>query len=178
MRLAELRDYFEEDHLSDGSPVIVRAIRPEDREALQEGLQHQSPESIYHRFFRQKQELTHEELDYFTKLDFLRHVGIGALVPVEGELLPVAVARYVVADENEPLSAEIAFAVDDPHQGRGIGTVLLKHLVAIARDAGLLQFTANVLCENTKMLHVFEHSGLPMSSVADEGIMEVTLSLV
>ncbi len=176
--MAELRDYFEEDRLIDGSPVIVRAIRPEDREALREGIQHQSPESIYHRFFRQKHELTHEELDYFTKVDFLRHVGIGALVPIEGEWVPVAVARYVVADESEPLSAEIAFAVDDPHQGRGIGSVLLKHLVAIARDAGLSQFTANVLCDNTRMLHVFENSGLPMSAVVDEGIMEVTLPLV
>lgn len=82
--------------------------------------------------------------------------------------------RYIVL---QPGRAEAAFSVVDQFQGRGLGTVLLRHLAAIARDAGLHEFVAEVLPDNTPMLEVFEHSGLPMASRREPGVVHVTLRL-
>ena len=89
------------------------------------------------------------------------------------------VGRYVMSNNAAlPLSADIAFAVNDEYQGLGIGTMLLTHLTTIARQAGILEFTALVLPNNKKMLHVFRNSGLPIKeSVNSVGVLEIVLRL-
>jgi RimJ/RimL family protein N-acetyltransferase len=82
--------------------------------------------------------------------------------------------RYIVS---EPGRAEIAFAVDDPHQGLGIATRLTRHLVAIARAAGLRELTAEVLPDNAPMLKVFERCGLTATMRREGGVVHVTLAL-
>ncbi|MGE5165551.1 MAG: N-acetyltransferase family protein [Sphingobacteriales bacterium] len=72
----------------------------------------------------------------------------------------VAGGRYIV---EKPSSAEVAFVVVDDYQGQGIGAILLRHLAALAREAGLKEFTAEVLPDNTPMLKVFERSGLKLA---------------
>jgi ribosomal protein S18 acetylase RimI-like enzyme len=86
----------------------------------------------------------------------------------------VGSARYIVA---EPGHAEVAFAVDDAHQGLGIATHLMRHLAAIARDAKLVALVAEVLPENAPMLKVFEKSGLAMTVSRGDGVMHITLDL-
>lgn len=73
----------------------------------------------------------------------------------------MAGGRYIA---EKPGTAEIAFVVIDDYQGQGIGAILLRHLAAIARQAGLKEFTAEVLADNAPMLKVFERSGLTFSS--------------
>jgi ribosomal protein S18 acetylase RimI-like enzyme len=82
--------------------------------------------------------------------------------------------RYVML---QPGRAEAAFTVVDQHQGRGLGTVLLRHLAAIAAGAGIDEFVAEVLPDNTPMLEVFEHSGFPLTSRREPGVVHVTLRL-
>ena len=82
--------------------------------------------------------------------------------------------RYIVVN---PGQAEVAFAVVDQYQGQGIGTTLMRHLVAIARGAGLRELVADVLPDNRQMLKVFEKSGLPMSTKREPGSLHVTLRL-
>ena len=77
----------------------------------------------------------------------------------------------------EPGTAEVAFAVDDPHQGLGLGTLLMRHLATIARAAGLERFVAEVLAGNTAMLKVFEKSGLRASTRREHDVVHVTLAL-
>jgi GNAT superfamily N-acetyltransferase len=151
-----LHSYFRIESLKDGRPLIIRALRPDDKNALAEGFSHLSQRSIYNRFFTPKKELTESELAYLTELDFVSHVAIGALVkPGEAEI-PVGVGRYVV-DPSDSAEAEIAFAVEDAYQGLGAATLLLKHLGEIARQAGIKRFRAVVLSDNLPMMNVLRH---------------------
>ncbi|HEY9784103.1 MAG TPA: GNAT family N-acetyltransferase [Candidatus Obscuribacterales bacterium] len=167
------------DELLDGQTVIVRAVHPADRSSLEEIWHHLSNDSIYYRFLSPKKELTDEELQYFTNLDFKKHVALLALLMRDGKEIPVGVGRYIVSeDDRTGYSAEVAFTVEDEYQGHGIGTILLKHLENIAREAGVTEFTALVFSENHKMLEVFEHSGLPMTKrFSDSGLWEIKLRL-
>jgi len=83
-------------------------------------------------------------------------------------------ARYIVS---RPGCAEIAFAIDDPHQKLGIATHLIAHLIGIARAGGLESFVAEVLPENGPMLKVFERCGLAMKTRSERGVVHVTLAL-
>jgi RimJ/RimL family protein N-acetyltransferase len=171
--------YVAHDTLVDGSEIVIRAIRPDDKPLLQEGMHHLSSESLYFRFFGHKRELSDGELKYFTELDFVHHVGLAAFLEDKGREIPVGVARYIMSDDTKLTdSAELAFAVDEQYQGRGIGKLLMKHLTIIAHEEGLKKFTARVMADNVKMLAVFETCGLPKTKTYDElGILDITLEL-
>jgi GNAT superfamily N-acetyltransferase len=171
--------YVAYDTLVDGSEVIIRAIRPDDKPLLQEGMHHLSRDSIYFRFFGHKKELSESELTYFTELDFVHHVGLAAFFVDKGREVPVGVARYIMSEDTKVTdSAELAFAVDEQYQGRGIGKLLMKHLIVIARAEGLKKFTARVMADNVKMLGVFESCALPKTQKYDSlGIFDITLDL-
>jgi ribosomal protein S18 acetylase RimI-like enzyme len=76
-----------------------------------------------------------------------------------------------------PGTAEVAFVVTEKYQGQGIGSSLMRHLAVLGRDAGLNEFTAEVLPENMPMLKVFEKSGLKSSTKREPGVVHVTLRL-
>ena len=100
-----------------------------------------------------------------------------ALVAVSeenGRPVIVGGGRYVVL---QPGKAEVAFAVVDQYQGQGIGAALMRHLVAIAREAGLKELTAEVLPDNIPMLKVFEKSGLRLSTKRESQVVHVTLQV-
>jgi len=169
---SKARDYRSEDVLRDGGSIVVRAIGPADKEKLRAHFARLSPRSVYRRFFNVKKRLTDKELAHFTELDFVRRVALVATLFEGGEEHFIGVGRYdVVADD--PTSAEVAFAVIDEHQGRGIASLLLDHLVSIARSAGIAQFRADVLGENEPMLQVFEHSGFTVQRSIDAGIFSL-----
>lgn len=163
--------YEAEEILRDGGSIHVRAIRPDDRERLLDHFKRMSEQSIYHRFFGIKRSLTDEELVRFTQLDFVSHVGLVATLRRDGDERFIGVARYVRGAN--PARAEVAFAVVDEHQGRGIGAVLLEHLSRIARAAGITEFEANVLGDNNRMLEVFAKSGFRARRTAASGVIHV-----
>jgi GNAT superfamily N-acetyltransferase len=169
------RHYRAEEHLLDGRLVVLRAIRPEDKEGIREGFQRLSERSVYLRFFQVKKDLTEEELRYFTELDFETHVGLLAVVTENGEERGIGVGRYIV--EPEKGAAEIALTVDESHHGLGVGTLLLRHLAEIARARGLLTFHGYVLFDNRPMLEVFEHAGFPMERTLQGNVIRVSLAL-
>ena len=82
--------------------------------------------------------------------------------------------RYVVIG---PSRAEVAFSVIDDYQRKGLGTALMRHLVAIAREAGLTELVADVLADNTPMLKVFKRSGLAMTERFHGSVIHVVLLL-
>ena len=153
--------------LSDGSTVLIRPITPDDRSALVRFHQGLSPESVYLRYFSPHPELSDAELEFLTTVDYRLRM---ALVAIRGDDI-VGVARY----EGRPgkTDAEVAFLIDDRHQGRGIGTVLLEWLAAAAREAGITEFYATTLWENQKMLGVFREAGFPTKSVVGGGEVSV-----
>jgi GNAT superfamily N-acetyltransferase len=164
--------------LPNGTSILIRAIRPDDKERLGAAFRNLESRSVYTRFFGYKKELTAADLDQATYVDFDEVVALVATVGSDGAETIIAGARYVRdADPASRLSAEVAFTVEEDYQGRGIARCLLGHLVGIARGKGLLQFKADVLATNQPMLTVFARSGLPMQRQQDQGVIRVTLSL-
>jgi GNAT superfamily N-acetyltransferase len=173
------KEYSAFDELLDGRALLIRAIRPADKDVLKEGMKHLSQESRYFRFFTPKSDLSGPELKYFTELDFVHHVGLLACVFNEGQEMPVGVGRYIRSDNlGEPDVAEIAFAVEEEYQGHGVATCLLNHLHKIAQAQGLKQFRAHVRCDNTKMLEVFNGCGLAKTAHKETaGVIEIHFSI-
>jgi len=161
--------------LRDGSRVEIRALRPEDRAAVLAAVDHTSARSLYRRFFAARRSFTEREIAFFVNVDFTNHVALVAVVKHDdgGEEI-VGGGRYVML---QPGRAEAAFTVADQYQGRGLGTVLLRHLAAIAGGAGIHELVAEVLPDNTPMLEVFKNSGFPLTSRREPGVVHVTLRL-
>jgi RimJ/RimL family protein N-acetyltransferase len=161
--------------LPGGLQIGIRALRPEDREHMMSAVQRISGQSLYRRFFGPKRHFTERELSFFLNVDFSKHVALVAVVRENEQEAIIGGGRYVVSKSGQ---AEIAFAVVDEYQGRGIGNALLRHLVTIARQAGLRELVAEVLSENQPMLKVFEKSGLPIRRTHEGRIVHVALALV
>jgi GNAT superfamily N-acetyltransferase len=170
----QARDYSAIETLRDGRRVLIRALRPEDRAGLLAAVDRTSDRSLYRRFFAFKRGFTDQEVDFYLKVDFVSHVAVVATLEEDGQPLIVGGARYIVG---QPEQAEVAFAVDDAHQGRGIGAALMHHLALIARRAGLKELTAVVLPDNTAMLKVFAASGLGVRTRREPDATHVVLRL-
>jgi RimJ/RimL family protein N-acetyltransferase len=160
--------------MRDGRRVEIRALRHEDRNGLEEAVSRASVESVRRRFFSLRRHFSEQEMEFFSNIDFVSHVALVVLAEEGGRPVIVGGGRYIVL---EPGRAEVAFALIDEYQGHGIGTALMRHLAAIARDAGLKELIAEVLPENTAMLNVFKKSGLQPTTKREAGIMHVTLQL-
>ena len=172
--VSDVANYRAEAVLRDGDSIHIRAIRPDDRERLLQHFSELSENSKYHRFFGIKRRLGDDEVERLTRLDFVSHVGLVATLRDGDHERFIGVARYVRG--TEPARAEVAFAILDEHQGRGIGTVLLEHLSGIARASGITEFEADVLGDNSRMLDVFAKSGFRVRRVASSGVIHVAFS--
>src|SRR4051794_8905013 len=131
--------------LPDGSEVIVRPVRPEDKPLFAAGWERFGDESRYRRFMGHKAALTNRDLEFFTELDHVDHEALGAIEPRTGEGL--GVARYM-RNPGRPETAEAAVAVIDSWQGRGLGGVLVRRLCRRASANGIHTFTASLLTGN------------------------------
>ena len=157
--------------LRDGDSIHIRAIRPDDRVRLREHFHGLSEKSIYFRFFGLKRSLNEAELTRLTNLDFIDHVALAATLRDDRGERFIGVARYVRCADRK--RAEVAFAVLDEHQGRGIGTLLLEHLSRVARAAGIVELQADVLGDNNRMLAVFGKSGYKVTRSAEAGVIHL-----
>jgi len=161
--------------LRDGQSLKVRPIEPQDRGKLRDFFYRLSPQTRYFRFGYMKTYLSDEELTYYTEMTppdtyaYVALVGEG-----DGERI-VAVGRWFLAQDTK--NAEIAFAVEDNIQVRGIGTALLEQLADAALAHKIKKFIARVLPENTRMLEVFEESGFRIQKRIDEGAYQIIFDL-
>jgi RimJ/RimL family protein N-acetyltransferase len=173
----DAREYGARDIMKDGGAVYIRAIRPGDQRALATFHRRLSTESVYLRFFEFKQELSEKDLSYLTELDFDRRVALVATLDPAPDAPIVGVARFDILPEraSEPRRAELGIVVEDAHQGRGIGTILLKHLLTIAHDKGIAEITAEVLPQNTKMLELVAGSGVRVRQSLEDGVIHLLL---
>jgi acetyl coenzyme A synthetase (ADP forming)-like protein len=158
--------------LADGGTVHVRPITPDDGERLIAFHGRLSPETVQLRFFSPHPRLSEAEVERFTHVDGTHRA---ALVAVEGDEI-VAVVRYDRAPGTD--QAEVAFVVDDAHQGRGMATLLLEHLAALARRNGIRRFTAETLAHNRRMLGVFHDAGFAIQSSWQDGAVHISFPIV
>ena len=166
--------YAATERLRNGVLLEIRALRPDDRAGMLAVIGRASKETLYRRFFGPKQSFSEREIEFFLNVDFTSHVALVALLAEEGRQVIVGGARYIVS---RPGCAELAFVIDDLHQKLGIATLLITHLIKLARAAGLKEFVAEVLPENQPMLKVFTRCGLAMTTRRERGVVHVTLVL-
>jgi RimJ/RimL family protein N-acetyltransferase len=156
--------------LTDGTPVTLRHIRPEDESALTALYERLSPESSYQRFFTVMRRLPPDWVHILANVDYDRRMAIVALGP-GGEL--IGVARY--AYDERAKEAEIAIVIEDRWQGRGVGTRLLGELVGYAEGRGIRRFRAYVLADNLRMLKLIRRATRILDRKLDSGVMSLLL---
>lgn len=165
-------DHWEADVvLSDGATAHIRPIVAADAQLLVDFYARVSDESKYFRFFAPYPRLSSRDVEYFTQVD---HESRVAIVVVLGEEM-IAVGRYERLERDEV--AEVSFLVEDDHQGRGIGSVLLEHLAQAAREHGITRFVADVLPDNRKMITVFSDAGYTVDNQFDDGVVRVEFEI-
>jgi GNAT superfamily N-acetyltransferase len=147
--------YGETATLTDGTPVLIRLLRPADRELLRRGFEALSPDTRRLRFFGAKTQLTDAELAQLTQLDGINHFALGAVREGPHEVEGLGVARFV-RDPANPEVAEAAVTVKDTAQGRGLGTLLLTRLAAAARERGVSRFCGEFLAVNERVWVLLE----------------------
>ncbi|RPK57187.1 Acetyltransferase Pat [Streptomyces sp. ADI96-02] len=173
-------DHWEADVvLRDGGTARIRPITTDDAERLVSFYEQVSDESKYYRFFAPYPRLSDRDVHRFTHHDYVDRVGLA--VTVGGEF--IATVRYDRIDAaGRPASApaeeaEVAFLVQDAHQGRGVASALLEHIAAVARERGIRRFAADVLPANNKMIKVFRDAGYTQQRTFEDGTVHLTLDL-
>jgi GNAT superfamily N-acetyltransferase len=120
--------------------------------------------------------MPHKELQPLVNLDYDTKMAIVGVVREKERLKIIAVGRYVL--DKKKNDAEVAFAVHDDWQNKGIGTFLLGYLIRIARERGIRTLSAEVLAENRPMLDVFYQAGVKVETVVEEGTYRLILQLL
>ncbi|MFE5188454.1 GNAT family N-acetyltransferase [Streptomyces sp. NPDC056628] len=165
--------------LRDGGTARIRPITVDDAERLVSFYEQVSDESKYYRFFAPYPRLSAKDVHRFTHHDFVDRVGLAATVG--GEF--IATVRYDrIGADGTPASApadeaEVAFLVQDAHQGRGVASALLEHIAAVARERGIRRFAAEVLPGNTKMIKVFTDAGYTQKRSFEDGVVHLEFDL-
>ncbi|MCX5295355.1 GNAT family N-acetyltransferase [Streptomyces sp. NBC_00193] len=173
-------DHWEADVvLRDGGTARIRPITTDDAGRLVSFYEQVSDESKYYRFFAPYPRLSDRDVHRFTHHDYVDRVGLAATIG--GEF--IATVRYdrIGADGRSATGpsdeAEVAFLVQDAHQGRGVASALLEHIGAVARERGIRRFAAEVLPANSKMIKVFTDAGYQQKRSFEDGSVHLTLDL-
>ncbi|MGW2743662.1 bifunctional acetate--CoA ligase family protein/GNAT family N-acetyltransferase [Streptomyces sp. NPDC001450] len=165
--------------LRDGGTARIRPITVDDADRLVSFYEQVSDESKYYRFFAPYPRLSAKDVHRFTHHDFVDRVGLAATIG--GEF--IATVRYDrIGADGLPASApadeaEVAFLVQDAHQGRGVASALLEHIAAVARERGIRRFAAEVLPANTKMIKVFTDAGYTQKRSFEDGVVRLEFDL-
>ncbi|MFH1788163.1 MAG: GNAT family N-acetyltransferase [Candidatus Altiarchaeota archaeon] len=167
-----MRRYYYNVALRDGSKILLRPIKKSDAHFMIDLFHRFSEETIFERFFESIKDMTLDELKFYLDVDEKERFALVAELSGKGILL--GVARYMGNGE----SAEFALVVADEWQGKGLGTLMLKHLIEIARENGVNTLTGLVFKSNSHMIHLIKMTGLPFTSCSvDNDILMYALRL-
>jgi RimJ/RimL family protein N-acetyltransferase len=139
--------------LADGTQVLLRPIRADDKHRLDEAFHRLSPESQRLRFLAPKPRLTTADLRYLTEIDGGDHVAVVAVLAHRPHII-VGVGRFV-RDAADPRGAEVAIVIGDPWQRQGLGRHMGDELADLAREHGIERFTAEMLPDNLAAHRLF-----------------------
>ena len=157
--------------LNDGGTTHLRPIRPDDGDRLRDFHSRLSQQTVYNRFFAYHPALSDADVERFTNVDHADRVALVATL--HGSI--IGVVRYDRLPGTH--EGEVAFVVEDAHQGRGLGPVLLEHLAAAARERGIERFTADTLPTNRAMLGVFKSAGYQVRRALADGYVELSFPI-
>lgn len=138
-----------------GVDILLRPVKISDETLIKDLFYAMSDKSLQRRFMSVRTDMPHKIRQGFVIIDFTKEMLILAtLIPESGQEIAVGMGQFIKDQASH--TAEVAFAIRDEHQGKGIGTELISYLTVLAKREGLHGFTAEVLAENLPMLHVFE----------------------
>jgi len=173
--IAPYPNQYESDWLlEDGTPVLLRPIRPEDEALVEDLLENCSDETLYFRYFRLIKSFPHSFLIRFTQNDYDREMGLAAFGIPPGPEVMMGVGRLVMAPDRS--TAEFAVIVADPWHGKGLGEKLISRVIEIAREYGVKSLWGEVLAENVPMLALVKKMGFTLQS-PEEGVRRVGMDL-
>jgi len=154
--------------LDDGVQITLRPIRPTDEQGIKNLVYALSQETLYYRYMTANKQFGTRQILDFVYVDHRKNVTLVATTPeAHGEDI-IGVGRYFLDESSN--RAEVAFVVRDDWQGRGIGLMLFRRLVVIARQSGIAGFTAEVLRDNRKMQSIFNKSGFKVTQHLEDDI--------
>ena len=174
--IAPYPNQYESDWLlRDGTPVLLRPMKPEDEPLVSDFLGKCSEETIYFRYFKLIKKWTHEMLIRFTQNDYDRELGLMAIGLPPGPEVMMGVSRMVMAADRS--TAEFAVIVADPWQGKGLGPKLVERITEIAREQGVKLLTGDVLAQNQPMLEMVKRLGFVLKKDTEGGTFRVEMAL-
>ena len=150
--------------MRDGTPVLLRPMKPEDEPLVSDFLGKCSEDTLYFRYFKLIKRWTHEMLIRFTQNDYDRELGLMAIGQPPGPEVMMGVSRLVMDANRE--SAEFAVIIADPWQGKGLGPKLLERVISIAREQGVKVLWGEVLATNQPMLEMVKRLGFSTEAAA------------
>ncbi len=159
-----------------GSEIHMRPILPTDEDMMRDLFYACSAETLYHRFFTKLQSMPHRKLKKFVNVDYVKNMALVSVTREDEHEMIVAVGRYSV--DKSTNAAEVAFIVRDDWQGQGVGVSMFHQLLEVARKRGIIKFTADVLHDNARMLHIF-HKCAPTSieSTLEGGVYHLSFGI-
>jgi acyl-CoA synthetase (NDP forming)/GNAT superfamily N-acetyltransferase len=168
--------------LRDGHVAHLRPIAAADQDLLVEFYEQVSAESKYYRFFAPMPTLSERDVERFTQVDHVDRVAF--VLTVAGKMIAVGRFDRVPPEESSPearkaglVEAEVAFLVQDAHQGRGIANLLLEHLAQAGRERGVDRFVAEVLPDNRRMIKTFRDAGYHVEGGYQDGVMRLVFPI-
>lgn len=162
--------------LHDGTRVVIRPIRPEDRQIEKDFVHNLSDESRYFRFFNAVRDLSETALTRFTQVDYDREMALIAVISENGAETEIGVARYAMNQDGR--SCEFAIVVADAWQRKGIGSKLMHSLMDAARSRGLETMEGWILSGNGRMLALMDGLGFTIeASAGDASLRHVVKNL-
>ncbi len=160
--------------LRDGTPVLIRPIKPEDAAAHYEMVAGFSQQTRYFRFFSLREQITPEQMVRFTQIDYDRDVAIIAEIERDGKKMSIGVNRLVYYPHSEEY--EFAVVVTDAWQGSGAGRLLMEKLIYIAKDRGIPEIFGLVLRDNSSMMRFIKGFGFKIVECEDD-VFHIRLDL-
>jgi RimJ/RimL family protein N-acetyltransferase len=156
-----------------GLEILLRPVKMSDEPWLKDFFYSLSDKSLYRRFISVRKDMPHERLQEFVIIDYTQQMVILAVVQKGDKEEVVGTGQYTI--DGKTHTAEVAFAVRDDDQNKGIGSEILSYLTYLAKKQGLLGFSAEVLVENRPMLHLFDKMGFEIRKRREEGVYELEI---
>jgi GNAT superfamily N-acetyltransferase len=157
-----------------GLQIFLRSVKITDEPLLKDFFYSLSDRSLHRRFMSWRKDIPHERLQDFVIIDYTKEISVLAIIGSQENEIIVGLGQYGIDEATH--AAEVAVAVRDDYQKRGIGTELLSYLTYLAKREGLLGFTAEVLVENNAMLQVFEKGGFDITRQVEAGVYHLKMA--
>ncbi len=157
-----------------GLDILLRPVRINDEGHIKDLFYSLSDQNLRRRFMSPRKDVPHKIRQEFVVIDYSKKMVILAAIEKEGKEIVVGMGQYII--DSLTHTAEVAFTVKEDYHGQGIATEILKYLTILAKNEGLLGFTAEVLFDNRPMMRVFEKVGFDMKRTIEDGSYSLALN--